>query len=73
MKCAVISLVKGYKVFSSVLRSMGFPVGDCRFSPTCSDYMQAAVEKYGVGRGVLLGIWRIFRCNPFSSGGHDPV
>jgi uncharacterized protein len=44
----------------------------CRFEPTCSHYMIGAVEKYGVVRGVLKGIWRILRCNPFCRGGHDP-
>jgi len=32
-----------------------------------------AVRKKGVFRGVLLGLWRILRCNPFSKGGYDPV
>jgi putative membrane protein insertion efficiency factor len=44
----------------------------CRFEPTCSHYMIGAVEKYGVVRGVLKGLWRILRCNPFCRGGHDP-
>jgi putative membrane protein insertion efficiency factor len=44
----------------------------CRFEPTCSHYMIGAVEKYGVVRGVLKGLWRILRCNPFCQGGHDP-
>lgn len=32
-----------------------------------------AVQKYGVFRGVGLGVWRILRCHPFSRGGYDPV
>jgi putative membrane protein insertion efficiency factor len=44
----------------------------CRFRPTCSNYMIEAVEKYGAIRGLLKGIWRILRCNPFCQGGHDP-
>jgi len=32
-----------------------------------------AIEKYGAGKGLLLAIWRILRCNPFSKGGFDPV
>jgi len=44
----------------------------CRFQPTCSHYMIQAVEKYGVVRGVLKGLWRIVRCNPFCRGGYDP-
>lgn len=45
----------------------------CRFEPTCSRYTFAAIEKYGFLRGWLMGIYRIFRCNPFNPGGYDPV
>jgi putative membrane protein insertion efficiency factor len=44
----------------------------CRFTPSCSQYMILAIEKYGVVCGVLRGLWRILRCNPFNVGGHDP-
>jgi putative membrane protein insertion efficiency factor len=44
----------------------------CRFRPTCSNYMIGAVEKYGAIRGSIKGIWRIMRCNPFCRGGDDP-
>ena len=44
----------------------------CRFRPTCSNYMIEAIEKYGAVRGTLKGIWRIVRCNPFCRGGDDP-
>ena len=45
----------------------------CKFYPTCSDYMKEALEKYGVFKGLRLGIWRLIRCNPFSKGGYDPL
>ena len=45
----------------------------CKYLPTCSQYAYEAVEKYGVIKGVLLGGWRVLRCNPFSQGGFDPV
>lgn len=41
----------------------------CRFHPSCSQYFILAVEKYGLIRGMALGIWRICRCNPLSRGG----
>ena len=44
----------------------------CRFSPTCSEYMKEAIEKYGF-RGFLLGVKRILRCHPFGKYGYDPV
>ena len=30
----------------------------CRFQPTCSEYMMQAMEKYGVARGVGMGVRR---------------
>jgi len=45
----------------------------CRFEPTCSVYMMDAVAKYGVARGVWLGLKRLGRCHPFHQGGYDPV
>lgn len=45
----------------------------CRFHPTCSEYMREAVERYGVVRGVGMGLRRLLRCHPFHEGGFDPV
>ena len=45
----------------------------CRYSPTCSEYMMQAVERYGVMRGVGMGMRRLLRCHPFHAGGYDPV
>jgi uncharacterized protein len=45
----------------------------CKYHPTCSAYAVQAVESYGILRGVVLAVWRVLRCNPFSHGGHDPV
>lgn len=44
---------------------------NCRFYPTCSEYTRQAVDKYGIIKGNLLGLFRIIRCNPFSKGGID--
>ena len=45
----------------------------CKYYPTCSEYTKQAIEKYGAGKGIALGIFRILRCNPFSKGGYDPL
>ena len=45
----------------------------CRFTPSCSQYMLEAVQKKGVLRGLVMGAWRLLRCNPLFHGGHDPV
>lgn len=43
----------------------------CRYHPTCSNYMILAIRKYGVVVGVGKGIWRVCRCHPFRAGGID--
>lgn len=45
----------------------------CLYEPTCSEYMLRCLNNWGVIAGVLLGLWRILRCNPFSKGGYDPA
>ena len=45
----------------------------CRFTPTCSQYTYEAVDKYGVGKGLWLGLKRVLRCHPWNRGGYDPV
>ena len=60
--------IKGYKKFISPLLG-----NNCRFYPTCSEYMMQAIEIHGVINGILLGTWRILRCNPLCKGGIDPV
>jgi uncharacterized protein len=45
----------------------------CRFSPSCSNYMQKALYEHGLFKGTYYGVWRILRCHPGSHGGYDPV
>lgn len=44
---------------------------NCKFHPSCSNYMIQAIDKYGAVKGTLKGIGRICRCHPWSEGGQD--
>ena len=63
--------VKAILLYQNIISPM-FP-DSCRFYPSCSQYTLVAIQKYGVLKGILMGSWRIMRCNPFSKGGFDPV
>ena len=64
----VLALIRFYQRFISP----ALPPS-CRFTPTCSHYTWQAIERYGLGRGTLLGFKRVCRCNPLFEGGFDPV
>jgi len=68
MKHVMIWLVRLYQKYISPLKR---PC--CRFTPTCSSYAIEAFQKRGFFIGMILTVWRILRCNPFSKGGYDPV
>ncbi len=61
-------VIKGIKFYQKYLSRC-----DCRYIPSCSQYMIEAILKHGLLKGVFLGLWRIIRCNPFSKGGFDKV
>nr|CEL16009.1 Protein YidD [Kibdelosporangium sp. MJ126-NF4] len=45
----------------------------CRYYPSCSTYAVEALKVHGAVKGLWLAVWRVLRCNPWSSGGIDPV
>lgn len=45
----------------------------CRYYPSCSEYAVQSIRTFGILRGLILAVWRLLRCNPFSRGGLDPV
>ena len=64
----VVMIVALYRV--TLGRLLG---GQCRFTPTCSQYAIDAVTRYGLIKGCAKSIWRICRCNPLGGRGYDPA
>ena len=64
----LIKLIKLYKLLISPLTGHS-----CRYLPTCSDYCIDALKTYGLLKGLLLSLKRILSCNPWGTGGFDPV
>ncbi|MEN9923089.1 MAG: hypothetical protein RIS09_603 [Actinomycetota bacterium] len=49
-------------------------LGDvCRYHPSCSKYAVGSLETHGPFKGLVLTVYRLGRCTPFTKGGLDPV
>ncbi len=68
MNKLAVFIVETYQKFVSP-----FLPHSCRFYPSCSEYTKEAIIKKGLLKGIVLGIYRILRCNPLNKGGYDPV
>ncbi|NNM69921.1 MAG: membrane protein insertion efficiency factor YidD [Gallionella sp.] len=68
MRLILIKLIRGYQFFISPLSPP-----TCRFTPTCSNYACEALARHGIFKGGWLTIKRLSRCNPWNSGGYDPI
>ena len=68
MKKVALGLIRVYKAILSP-----YMPGQCRYSPSCSEYAAEAVAAYGVLRGVRMTVGRLARCRPGSPGGYDPA
>jgi putative membrane protein insertion efficiency factor len=63
-----LAIIKFYQMAISPMLSPS-----CRYTPTCSQYGNDAVKKYGAGKGAWLTFKRMLRCHPWGGHGYDPV
>lgn len=68
VQLVLIALIRFYRRVVSPL----FPPR-CRFYPSCSEYAEEAVRRYGVLRGGWMALVRLSKCHPLHPGGYDPV
>ena len=69
MKTVLLWLIRLYRHGISP-----YTPSSCRFTPTCSQYAQEAITKYGAVKGSWLAFKRLLRCHPFYKGDpYDPV
>lgn len=68
IKTFLLGVIRAYRYVLSPWIGNG-----CRYWPTCSEYAMDAVELHGPLRGSWMMLARIARCNPYATGGVDPV
>jgi putative membrane protein insertion efficiency factor len=71
MKYVLMGLIRLYQIILSPAVNWRGPV--CKYEPSCSHYGYEAVKTHGAIKGGGMTVWRVLRCNPWSSGGYDPV
>lgn len=62
MKKVILKILVFYKKYISRGEN-------CRFIPNCSEYTYDAVNKYGVIKGLWLGLKRVLKCRPGGGSG----
>ena len=63
-----IYIVKSYQVVISPILG-----NNCRYQPTCSNYVIECLKKHNTLYAIYLGTKRILTCHPFGGSGYDPV
>jgi putative membrane protein insertion efficiency factor len=63
-----IFAVRAYRLSLSALLGR-----QCRYLPTCSEYTETAIGRFGLWPGIWMGFARIQRCGPNGASGYDPA
>ncbi len=61
-------LVRAYRLTFSA-----FMGRTCRYFPSCSEYTEEAIGRFGLWAGFWIGLSRIARCHPWGANGWDPI
>jgi uncharacterized protein len=67
-RLAARALVKAYRYTLSA-----FAAGQCRHLPTCSEFADEAIDRFGLWAGGWMTLARLCRCNPWGTSGLDFV
>lgn len=65
MNKILINTINFYQTFLSFdhgLLSILAPGGACKYPMSCSEYTKQAILRYGVVKGIIVGIKRIWSC-----------
>lgn len=65
---AGVMLIRAYRFSLSALIGR-----QCRYLPTCSEYTEEAIRRFGLWAGMWIGLARLQRCGPGGASGYDPV
>ena len=61
---AAVLAIHGYQAtLARVYARMGV---QCRFTPSCSHYGEACIQRFGVMRGGWMAVQRVVRCGPWT-------
>lgn len=76
LKSIILKMIKIYqKLFSldHAFWARPYRFRACIHYPSCSQYTYEAIDRFGVFKGLRLGLVRVLKCNIFFNGGVDPV
>ena len=64
----IIYIIKLYQyIISPLLKN------NCRYLPTCSEYIIFTLKEHGLFMGLYYSTKRILSCHPFGGKGFDPI
>jgi putative component of membrane protein insertase Oxa1/YidC/SpoIIIJ protein YidD len=60
VKTVLLKAIRYYQVTGGSVKHFAI---SCNFSPSCSHYAYQAIERFGMMKGISMGVKRIKRCN----------